>query len=378
MNFITSKLTKALTALTAIVPLLFSAISVSNATIDTNIALQNEHMDYLVNEYYAEYTPCDESTIAGFDINDAIADGVKYNEVSFVGTHNSYQTASTAEYSELYSALSDLTFGIIDSSLTDFNMESLTNQLQSGIRSLELDIETVVNNGEISFVVSHSPNIDITSNCYDFEKAIQEVKMWSDANPNHLPITIIIEPKKGIVPINGMKNFNLNYANELDSLLHEVLGESLLTPADMMGDYESFKAMREADGWLTLEETMGKVLVLLHDTTVTDKYIKQDTSIKTQAMFPMLRYSDRNEEYASFIIENSPSDALKHSEETIDNCKLIARTRADSYTSYSDTKYEKAIKSGAQIISTDHPVRSYTTDEHTFTFDNGYTVVCNK
>lgn len=374
MDFFTGKLAKAFTALVSIFPLLFSAISAGNASIDENIALQNGHMGYLVNEYYADYTPCDESAIAGFDIDDAIANGVKYNEVTFIGTHNSYQTASTQEYSELYSALSDLTFGLVDASQTSFNMETLTNQLQSGIRSLEIDIETVVKDGKISFVVSHSPILDITSNCYDFEKAIEEIKMWSDANPNHLPVTIIIEPKKSVPLLNGMKNFNLSYANTVDELLREKLGDTLLTPAAMMGEHESLKEMREADDWLTLEETLGKVLVLLHDTTVTDNYINQDSTIKSQAMFPMLRYDDRNESYASFIIDNEPSDALKHKEESIDKCNLIVRTRADSYISYSDEKYKNAVNSGAQIISTDHPVRSYETNEHTFTFDSGYTV----
>ncbi len=378
MVLLQSKITKAFAAISVILSLLFSAMSVNDFVIEENYVRQNEHMDQLVNEYYTDYTPCDESIIAGYDIEQAIADGVKYNEVAFIGTHNSYQLESTDEYKAFYTALSDLTFGIVDGSLTSFNMESLTSQLQLGIRSLELDIETVVADGETSFVVSHSPLLDTTSNCYDFETALTEIKMWSDANPNHLPVTIIIEPKQGVLPVNGMKNFSLKYANEFDVLIRDVLGETLLTPADMMGDYENFKAMREADGWLPLGETMGKVIVLLHDTAVTDSYINQDKTIRSQAMFPMLRYADRNASYASFIIDNSPSDALKHKEESIDRCNLIVRVRADSYPTYSESKYEKALDCGAQIISTDYPVKSQETEQHEFTFDGGYLTVINQ
>lgn len=378
MDLFQSKITKAFAAIASVITLLFSAMAVNDSVVEENYARQDAHMNYLVNEYYVDYTPCDESKIACYDIQKAIDDGVKYNEISFIGTHNSYQLESTPEYKALYNAVSDMTFGIVDGSLTSFNMDSLTDQLQLGLRSLELDIETVTANGETSFVVSHSPLLDITSSCYDFETALTEIKMWSDANPGHLPVTVIIEPKKGVLPVNGMKNFSLKYANEFDSLLREILGDTLLTPAEMMGDYDSFKAMREDDGWLALGETMGKVLVLLHDTTVTDSYINQDVSVKSQAMFPMLRYADRNKSYASFIIDNTPSDALKHKEELIDKCNLIVRTRADSYTSFSETEYEAAINSGAQIVSTDYPVKVQKTNQHEFTFDGCYLTVINK
>lgn len=364
---------KAVFALLSVLVLLPMSISASFETVNENIALQNAHMEYLRNEYYTDYTPCDESKIASFDIDKAVADGVKFNEVAFLGTHNSYQLKSSEEFSKLYDALDIMTFGIVDSTKTSFNMDTLTEQLQLGIRSLEMDIETVVNDDEVSFVVSHDPLLDNASACYDFEKALEEIKMWSDANPGHLPVSIIIEPKKNLLPVNGMKNFSLEYANIFDSLLREKLGDTLLTPDEMMGDFESFKAMRENDGWLPLGDTLGKVLVLLHDTTVTDKYISQDESIKTQAMFPMLRYADRNKSYTSFIIDNEPDDALKHEKESIYECNLIVRTRADSFPTFSDDRYEAANKCKAQIISTDYPVKAGESDSHVYSFDT-YTV----
>lgn len=365
---------KAVFALFTVLSLLPSVLSAAKRSVEENYALQAEHMAYLENEYYLDYTPLDEDAVTGFDKSAAVASGVKFNEVRFIGTHNSYQLNPTSEYTELSEALDILTFGIATASRTEFYSDYLTQQLELGIRSVELDIETVVKNGETKFVVSHEPNVDITSNCYDFAEALREIKMWSDHNPNHLPVTVIIEPKKNILPVDGMKNFTLDKAKIFDELIREVLGETLLTPADMLRDYDSFAQMRENNDWLSLEATLGKVLVLLHDTTVTKDYINTDKTIKTQAMFPMLRFSDIDKPYASFIIENKPDKAMKHNDETVKNYKLIVRTRADSFTSYSDKKYENSINCGSQIISTDYPVRAEESDNHIFDFGGGVMV----
>lgn len=374
MEFLKYGPVKAVFALLAAVVLLPSVFAAADKSIDENLAIQSEHTYYLENEYYKNYTPCDEEKVTGFDVDSAVKNAVKFNEVRFIGTHNSYQLQPTDAYKKMYEALDVASFGIASSKLNEFCSDFLTEQFELGIRSIELDIETVVKDGKTGFVVSHEPLVDITSNCYDFSEALREIKLWSDNNPSHLPITVIIEPKKGVPTVGGMKNFSLSYANELDKMLRDILGESLLTPAEMMGEYSDFKQMRENDGWPTLEKTLGKVLVLLHETTVTDKYIKQDTSIKSQAMFPMLRYSDISKSYASFIIENNPQTAEKHRQEVIEENKLIVRTRADSYTSYSDKKYASAVSCGAQIVSTDYPVKVNSDNSHTFDFGNRQTV----
>lgn len=367
------KLLKMLASIFLIIWYLPACFTAGSEQVEKNINYQNERMEYLRTEYYSSYTPCDESKFASFDIEEAYEKGVKYNEVQFLSTHNSYQITATEEFRKLYSALSDLTFGIVKSEMAEFNMDTFTEQLELGIRGLEIDIQTVDKKGDVSFIVTHEPIVDNASSCYDFEKALEEIKLWSDNNPGHLPVTIIIEPKKNVAALNNMKNYTLKYANEMDKLIRDVMGETLLTPADMMGDYESFKAMREADGWLTLEETSGKVLVVLHDTTVTDDYINQDKSIRTQAMFPMLRYADRDKEYASFILDNKPASALSHKAETIERCNLIVRTRADAFLDFGDERYDNASKCMSQIMSTDYPPRKGDSKYHVYSF-GGYTV----
>ena len=365
---------KAVFSLVAILLVLLpSAISAGYRQVNVNAAFQQEHMKFLREEYYNDdYVPCREDKIAAFDIAQAIACGVKYNEVVFLGTHNSYKNGATDEYKKLYDALDVATFGIVSAETTDFAADTLTQQLELGIRNLELDIETVVGE-EISFAVSHMPYMDNVSSCYDLALALEEVKLWSENNPGHLPVSIIIEPKRAVLPVGGMRGFNLEYANILDELVGEVMGDTLLTPADMMGDYSSFKEMREADGWLPLGDTMGKVLVLLHDCSATDKFISQDETIKSRAMFPVLRYEDRNESYTSFILDNEPDIALRHEKENIDECNLIVRTRADSFPTFSEERYELINQCSSQIVSSDYVPKSGESPYHTFDFD-GYTV----
>ncbi len=341
---------------------------------EKNYEYQNSHMEYLRNEYYnSSYKPCDESKIASFDIKKAISDGVKYNEIAFLGTHNSYQIKAIEEFRKLYNYIDILTFGTVKGEKANFSMDTLTQQLELGIRNIEIDIETVVKKNNISFIVSHDPLMDNASSCYDFATALEEIKLWSDANPNHLPVSIIIEPKEDLLPINGIKNFSLKYSVFLDELIREKLGDALLTPAEMTEGFSSFKEMRENNGWLPLEKTLGKVLVLLHDTEVTDEYINRDVSIKSQAMFPMLSFDDRDESYTSFILCNKTNTAIENKAEAIDRCNLIVRTRADKYLEFSDERYALTDTCGSQIISTDYPIRVEENKNHVYSFD-GYTV----
>lgn len=320
-----------------------------------------------------DFVAVDESSVVGFDVEKAYADGVKFNEVAYIATHNSYQLQSVPTLQKLFDDLETLSFGLISDEKPEFCSDTLTQQLNVGIRSVELDIQTVVDGDEVSFVCSHSPLLDMTSTCYNFELALEEIRMWSDANPRHLPLTIIVEPKELFLLENGMRFFNLEYANELDRLVREAFGDNLITPAEMMGEHSSLKEMREADDWMTLEECAGRVAVFFHDTDlVTEKYIAQDETIRSRSMFPMLRYADRDKSYASVLIVNKPKDIEKYSQELVYDKNLIVRTMVDSYGSYNEDNRRKALRSGAQILSTDYPKKADMTNvEYYVAFENG-------
>ena len=366
---------KAVSLLVSVVMLFPSVISQSKSQAESDRTAQIERIAALEQDYKnGKIAPVDENSFVLGDWDSALKNGVKFNELEFIATHNSYQTQSVEALREIYGNLSELTFGLVSDKTGGLDSKTLTEQLNSGIRSIELDIETVVKNGEVSFRCMHSPGFDMTTNCYDLSLALKEIYLWSENNPNHIPITIIIEPKKVFVPIDSMRFFNLKYVNLLDSLLRESFGDKLFTPADMLRDYDSFADMRAADDWCKVSDMLGSVLVLLHDTTVTEKYIKQDETIKSQAMFPMLRYDDKDESYASFLLINKPQDAVEHSQEIIGDYKLIVRTQVDTYTSVSREKSEQALLSGSQILSTDYPQCNAGEGGYYLSFENDKTV----
>lgn len=322
-----------------------------------------------------EIPPVNEADFFDGDLAAELDAGLKFNEISFIATHNSYQKKPVASMQKIFYNLSDLTFGLISSETGQFNSQTLTQQFNCGIRSIEMDIETIVKDNTITFTCMHSPTIDMTTTCYDFALALKEISLWSDNNPGHLPITVIVEPKSIFLPIENMEFFNINYAKELDKVIRANLGDKLFTPADMLRDYKTFGEMRAADDWRRVDEMLGKVLILLHETGVTEDYIALDPTFGTQAMFPMLREKDASRDCASFLLINEPKKALESKGDILDTSKLIIRTRADSYGSVDENKRNNAISSGAQIISTDYPMRDdLTEDAYVLTFGNNKTI----
>ena len=48
--------------------------------------------------------------------------------------------------------------------------------------------------------VLHVQEIDFDTTCYTFVQCLQEIRAWSDANPGHLPLTVLVEAKDEAIP----------------------------------------------------------------------------------------------------------------------------------------------------------------------------------
>lgn len=360
----------------ATLSIFFSLPSLGAEKLKDEIAEQTRRIAALEQSYSnAEIQPVDQNAFFKGNLSEELAKGIKFNELRYTATHNSYETPNLDEVKQLYANLSELTFGLISAKTGDFSCPTLTDQLSAGIYSLELDIEVSDQNGNITFTCMHAPRIQMNTSCYNLELGMKEIKMWSDNNPGHLPITVIIEPKDFFIPMENLKSLNITYAQQLDSMLRRTLGSTLFTPADMMRDYKSLGAMRRADDWCKVSDMLGKVLILMHECNTTEKYIDLDESLKSQAMFPMLREGDLKRDCASFIILNDPERFLQIFDEAINTQKLIVRTTADSFGSISEKRRELALNSGAQIVSTDYPVKLTTTQgDYTVSFGNNKTI----
>lgn len=359
---------------------LVSVFSVNPKMLEEEIAGQLQRISELESAYASgEIAPVNEADFFNGDLKAELENGIKFNEMRFLATHNSYQTPNTRATKKLFSALSDITFGLVNSEITEFFSPTLTEQLNLGIRSLEIDIEVFDRKGEISFTCMHSPYFEMTTSCYDFALAMKEIAMWSDNNPDHLPITIIIEPKETFLPMKNMKALDISYTDDFEKVLYETLGDKLFTPSDMLRDYASFGEMRAADDWCKVRDMLGKVIILLHECETTEDYISLDPTIKTQAMFPMLREKDIDRDCTAFILANMPDVLLKNNEKIIYEKKIVARTRADKFTEITTDRLENAMKSGAQIVSTDYPyTNDMKPDDYFVSFENRKTIEINK
>lgn len=340
-----------------------------------NENFQKSNLEYLKNTFYNGYTPKDEQSICAFDLQKALDEGVRYNQVAFLATHNSCQRLNRPESEEYLRALDYVSFGLASGDFFDkknFEYDTLTGQLEHGIRSIEFDVEAKVSKGDISFKVMHDLVVDSATSCLDLEGALEEVVTWSNHNPNHLPITILVESKAYVLPVEGFQVFGSRHVKAFDEVLRKCLGDKLFTPSDMLGDYATFEEMRKANDWKPLKEMLGKVVVVLHEAGFVKKYIKQDPTMRTQAMIPSVLYEDRNTPQAGFIIENKPQDAV----ERIDfyrTANFMVRTRADKYPHFSEERYALANQCLSQIITTDYAPRDLRPEQHTFSFD-GFTV----
>lgn len=335
---------------------------------------QKSRIEMLEQSYKnSEIEAVDRNGFFGGDLQAEIENGLRFNELRYIATHNSYQTESVEELKNIYYNLSDLTFGLVSRKTADFVSPTLTEQLESGIFSLELDVEVIDKGDGVLFTCMHSPNTQKTTSCYDFSLALKEIAMWSDNNPDHLPITIIIEPKENFIPADGYKILGSKYVDDFDKVLRDGLGDKLFTPADMLRDYNSFGEMRRADDWCEVKDMLGKVLILFHECRATEDYIKIDPSLKSQAMFPMLSASGAQRDCASFLLINDPENC--DSAYYIDKMNFVVRTRADKFTKVTGKRREDAFACGAQIISTDYPVRKgITAEDYVVSFENYKTV----
>jgi hypothetical protein len=292
-----------------------------------------------------------EQDFCGFDLNLALSDEVKLNELQYMGTHNSYKTGISKQSSNLFKYVEFTT-------KYEYSFDTLTEQLNHGIRSFELDLLKVPTEEGYYIECSHKYLSDNMSSAIDLLKGLQEIAMWSAYNENHLPIIILLEPKyKGITAAPAALKVEDIFA--LGDDMRDIFGDTLITPADLLGDYDGFDALRNDNGYPTISNMLGKVIFALHNDKLTTKYAQSDLTMQTQAIFPMPRIQsmDKIQNYSNltcFALQNDAMGAEKF-EKLIDEGNFIVRTRLDSFPIYSELSIEKAIISKANILSTDYP-----------------------
>ena len=301
-------------------------------------------------------------------------DDLKINQLQVIGSHNSYRHAIETDLYNLIQA-KDTSRSLKGLQYTHI---SITEQLNKGLRNLEIDVQADPKGGKFThpkgldlakseevydpkgemkkpgFKVFHMIDIDFRTSCYTLQNCLAELKKWSDANPDHVPVFITLEPKDDDSFL-GTKaeKFTTELFDALDKELRKGLGNKLITPDMVRGKYKTLEEAVLNNNWPTLKEAKGKFLFILDNNGAKrDLYALNHPSLKGRAVFIN---AEPGKPEAATLFRNNSEDP-----EIADLVKkgYIIRTRADSDTKEARkndySHFEAAKKSGAQIITTDY------------------------
>lgn len=340
---------------------------------------------------------------------------LRLNQIQVLGTHNSYSLPLDPALAKLLDGLivpgmqhmlalmdeegresfleehphfDQLTFS---EALNYGYPEGLAAQLDAGLRSLEIDVFFDPDGGKFlrpalyellrqqgvpaealaehdtenlekpGFKVLHVADVDFRSTCNLLTVCLSELRNWSDANPGHTPIFILLETKDAGFPgIPGgaeVLPFGGAAFDALDAEIVSVLGrDRLITPDDVRGKYLTLESAVLNENWPTFEDSRGKFVFLMltaSDVGGLSAYYEGRPNLEGRVAF--LR-SEPGQSYAAFLLLDN---AFVRGDEIQDLVRqgYLVRTRADIETYEAKTndpsRAEAAFASGAQIVSTD-------------------------
>lgn len=308
-------------------------------------------------------------------------DSLKLNQIQVIGTHNSYHAGIApnetkiwqAKYPEAYKGL-------------EYSHPSLTRQLDAGIRQIELDVYSDSKGGRFAhpagprmvadaglpadppfdpnglmnkpgFKVMHVQDLDYRSNCQPFTGCLEEVRAWSKAHPDHVPIFILVETKQGQpkgLKLTETAPFTSAAFDALDAEIRSVFPPSeLITPDDVRGSYPTLNAAVLAGNWPTLAASRGKVIFLMDQRPAGPLYLDGHPSLRGRVLFTN---AEPGQPDAAFIEENDgPASEIQ----SLVRQGYLIRTRTDADTKEARvndiSRRDAMLASGAQILSTDYP-----------------------
>lgn len=319
---------------------------------------------------------CTEITAENFD------HCIRLNQIQVLGTHNSYKLNLP---SSLIDAINPMIPGW--SQNIEYGHRTLTEQFEElGIRQIELDILADPDGGlfaepkgalladdtefleldvmnDPGFKILHVQDIDYRSTCLTFVSCLEEVRDWSQSNPTHFPIMIMVELKdsqnvtRGEFSLTLPIPFDTDLIKDVDEEIWSVFDrEHVITPDDVRGDFETLEESVLNSGWPTLAESRGKIIFGLDNTgSHKDEYLALSPTLENLAMFVS---SPPGEPTGGFIKMNNVLNSFDEIKDYTERGFLV-RTRSDVPTvearSGDTTRRDMAIESGAQYISTDYP-----------------------
>jgi hypothetical protein len=308
----------------------------------------------------------------------AAVDALPMNAIQVIGTHNSYKLAiAPNEWATIHAA------NPREADAIDYSKPPLKTQLDQGARQLEIDIVNDPEPGlyamplgyrnagaaavpydfaplkKPGFKVIHEPSIDYRVVCPLFTDCLSDIRTWSKAHPDHVPILVIMNLKEGGLKLPGATIaplFDAKAMNQIDAEIRSVFPEAaLITPDQVQGKYPTLREAVAAGAWPKLKAARGRVMFALDcPPDQVARYRESRKVLEGRAAFVNI---DPASPAAGYITLNEVPELSDQIAAAV-KAGIIVRTRADADTweaRRNDTaRQAAAFASGAQYVSTDY------------------------
>jgi hypothetical protein len=307
---------------------------------------------------------------------------IRMNQVQVLASHNSYKQAIDPSLRKiLRETMGDRLQGL------EYNHLPFAGQLDRGLRGLEIDVVNDPEGGRYArpaglawvkerglpagpaydpeglmrqpgLKVLHVQDMDFRTHAYTFRQALRQLRSWSDQHPRHLPIVITMNAKQDVIDRPGFTRplpFDAKAYDAWDAEIRaELSGGKLITPKDVQASYATLNAAVRAHAWPTVETSRGKFLFVLDEGE--EQWKLYLAGRRDRVMF--VNVPEDHPEAAVRIV-NEPRKNTGYIQRLVRSGYFV-RTRSDADTrearANDRTRFEAALESGAQLISTDYYV----------------------
>jgi len=330
---------------------------------------------------------------------------VHLNQIQVIGSHNSYNLGFAPSEEKYAQSKNPKSYEGLE-----YHHASLTAQLDGGVRQLEIDIVQDPKGGRFAhpkiveltkeaglppdpdfdpnhemdkpgFKVIHIPDLNQRSSCHLFTSCLAEIRAWSKAHPDHVPLFLLIETKHGrteSIPNSvEAETFTTETFDRLDKAIRTVFSDNeMVLPDEVRGKYPTLDAAVRAGNWPTLAKSRGKVIFLMDQKNAGPVYTVGHPLLQGRVLFTN---SDPGKPDAAFVEENEGTPQVI---DQLVRDGYIVRARADAETKAArtndTTRRDELLHSGAQMISTDYPLSEPSKwTGYSVGFANGLPARCN-
>lgn len=343
-------------------------------------------------------------------------DQLKLNQIQVVGTHNSYsQPADPRVFAVMKPLIQPTLDGMMKmmppamaARMADEHPNPLGSdlqagleyvhppiemQLRAGLRSLEFDLNVDHEGGRFSDPLAyrllrekgakdlaplysdalkepglktlHAADIDFRSSCPTFRLCLQQMRSWSDANPGHSPVFVLLEPKfnslAGFAPgATKLIPFDARAFAEMDASIGEILGrDKVVAPDDLRGQHETLEKAALAGAWPTVGQARGKFVFLMivpgMNLAAFKPYLDGHPNLEGRLAFVQ---GEPGMAHAAFVMVDNALTRGGEIKELVKTGRLVrSRSDIDTYEARQNdpARRDAALASGAQVVSTDYP-----------------------